>query len=194
MAEQIRDGTGKGFLAKIDGDNRLEVSSKSAALQHVISEEKQLAFQVIGTATLANATVVGLHLKNTSSTKNMIITFIRHQILDQAGGMALPNASNYFRIALGRTLSSGGSTATSVNVFQGSGNAAEVTATQGSPTLTGTANEIDRWYTKAEADMNTFNKEGALIIPPNGNVEFSYVGDQTSGTLYVRVSFLVEEG
>ena len=134
-----------------------------------------------------------MHVKNTSSTKNLVVTYIRHQIIDQSGGTAIPNASNYFRIALGRTYSAGGSTATPVNVFTGSGNTAEATIYQGAPTLTGTANEIDRWYTKAEADMNTFNKEGAVIVPPNQTIELAYVGDQTSGTLYTRLSFVMKE-
>ena len=82
---------------------------------------------------------------------------------------------------------------TPVNVFAGSGNDAEVTAYQGAPTLAGTATEIDRWYTKAEGDMHAFNKEGAVIIGPNRTMELSYVGDQTNGILYTRLSFIMKE-
>lgn len=192
MPDSIRSGTGDRYEAGVGSDNRLMVISKSEALQHVLSQEFEEAYQCIGIATLAAATVVSLHVKNTSSDKNLIVTYIRHQIVDHAGGTAFPNASNYFRVALGRTYSSGGSAATSVNVFTGSGNSAEITAYQGAPTLTGSASEIDRWYTKAEADMNAFNKEGALIIPPNQTIELAYVGDQTSGTIYSRMSFLME--
>lgn len=193
MPDMIKDGQGKGFLAGVDTDNRLKVVAKTAAIQHVISGEKNQAYQCIGTATLENGTVVALHLRNSSSTKQIVVTYVRHQILDPAGGTSLPNANNYFRIALGRIYSADGATATPVNVFEGSGNSAEVTAYQSNPTLTRTANEIDRWYTKSEGDMNGFNKEGSLIIPPNGNMELSYVGDHTSGTIYTRISFLMEE-
>jgi hypothetical protein len=73
----------------------------------------------------------------------------------------------------------------------GSSNAAEATITTGAPALSGTSTEIDRWYTQSEADMASFNKQGALIIPPSQTMEVSYVGDQTSGTLYTRVSFVM---
>lgn len=192
MPDSIKDGEGTGREAGVDLDNRLRVVSKTESYQHILSAEKQQAYQVIGTATLASGTVTVLHIKNISSSMNMVITYVRHQVLDQAGGAAFPNASNYFQIALERTYASGGSTSTPVNIFVGSGNTPEVTVYQGAPTLAGTAMEIDRYYTKAEGDMNTFNKEGALVIPPNKTVEFSYVGDQTSGTIYTRVSFLME--
>ena len=39
--------------------------------------------------------------------------------------------------------------------------------------------------------MNTFNKEGSLIIPPRENLEIMYQGDKTSGTIYGRVSFII---
>jgi hypothetical protein len=193
MPDMVRDGKGRGYLAGVDKKNRLQTRSVAESIQHNISVDNEEAYQCIGTATLAAATVVGLHIKNTSVTKNMIVTYIRHQIIDQSGGTAIPNASNYFRVALGRTYSATGSTATPVNIFSGSGNQAEVTAYQDDPTLTGTAREIDRWYTKSECDMNAFNKEGSVIIPPNQTIELSYVGDQTGGILYTRISFLLKE-
>jgi hypothetical protein len=192
MPMQIRDGAGSGNLAQVDSNKRLQVYATSASNQHYASERDQQAYQCIGTATLASGTVVALHIKNTSTTKRMVVSYIRHQVIDPAGGTAVPNASNYFQVALGRTYSSGGSAATPVNVYAGSGNSAEVTAYQGAPTLAGTASEIDRDYTQSEANMQSFNKEGALIIPPNQTIELSYVGDQTSGTIYTRISFYME--
>lgn len=193
MTDTIKDGGGSGRQAKVNKDNKLEVVSESESIQHSISDQKRQAYQCIGIATLAAATVVVLHIKNISSDKNLVLTYIRHQIIDNSGGTAFPNASNYFRIALNRTYSSGGSVTTPINVNAESGNAAEVTAFQAAPTLTGTANEIDRWYTKAEGDMNTFNKEGAVILRAGRTLELSYVGDQTGGTVYARISFLMQE-
>jgi len=63
MPEFIRDGKGKGYLAKVDSDHRLWVNSESESIQHLISLNKQEAYQCIGIATLAAATVVGLHVK-----------------------------------------------------------------------------------------------------------------------------------
>ena len=188
---KIQDGTGSGKWAKVDGDNRLSVYAKSASIQHVVSEHEQEAYQVIGTASLSSGTVTVLHIKNISQDKNMVVTYVRHQLVGASGGTSFPNTSNYFSVSLGRTYDSGGAVATPVNVFSGSGHTAEVTAYQDSPTLAGTASEIDRWYTKSDGDMNTFNKEGALIIPPNATMEINYVGDQTSGTIYARLSFII---
>ena len=188
--EQIKDGTGSGYLARVDSDHRLRTYAKSASIQHVVSEHEEEAYQVIGIATLSAGTVVALHIKNISS-GNMVVTYLRHQVVGATGGTSFPNTSNYFTIGLGRTYSSGGSLVTPVNVFGGSGNTAEVTAYHGDPTLAGTALEIDRWYTKSDADMNTFNKEGALIIPSNQTMEVSYIGDRTGGTIYTRISFIM---
>ena len=189
MPDTIRDGHGSGNLAKVSSDGRLRTYSKSASIQHVVSEHEEEAYQLIGTATLSSGTVCALHITNTSD-ELMIVTYLRHQIVGATGGTAFPNTSNYFSVGLDATYTSGGSEATAVNVFVGSGNTAGITAYQGDPTLGGTKKEIDRWYTKADGDMNTFNKEGALIVPPNKTMCICYVGDQTGGTIYARISFI----
>jgi len=190
---KLQDGTGNNGYAEVNKFNQLEVRSESNSFQHVISHRDGQAYQVIGSSTLASATIIPLHIKNTSTDKNMVITYIRHQVIDQAGGTALPSLVNYLRIAFDRTVASGGSAAIPVNMNTGSGNTAEVTATEANPTMAGTAAEFDRWYTKAEGDMDTWNKEGAVLVAPNGTVELAYVGDQTSGTVFTRVSFLMED-
>ncbi len=193
MTLMVKDGTGKGYLAKVSKDNHLQVESVAETIQHHISKEEQQAYQLIGTANLAAAAVVCLHIKNTSSTRILVGTYIRHQIIDQSGGTALPNVSNYFKISFDRIYSSGGSSITPVNMYAGSGKAAEVTAFGSAPTLTGTANEFDRWYTKQEADMNVFIKEGSIILPPGQTMELAYVGDQTGGIIYSRLSFIMRK-
>lgn len=190
---EITDGTGNCYGAKVSSNNKLFVVSESWSLQHAISEENQLAFQLLTTSSLSAGTVVAMHLRNTNETKNMVVTFIRHQIIGAAGGTAFPNISNYFTIASNRKHVSGGVEITPVNVFVNSGITSGILAHNSNPTLTGTPLEIDRWYTKENGDMNTFDKDGALIVPPGQDIEFSYIGDQTSGTIYTRVSFVMEE-
>jgi len=177
--------------AKVGDDRRLRVYAKSASIQHTVSEDDEEAYQVVSITSLSSGTVPVLHIKNTSTTKLMIITYIRHQVIGATGGTSFPNTSNYFSVRLGRLYASGGTECSPVNVYSGSGNEAEVTCYGNDPTLSGTAQEIDRWYTKADGDMNTYNKEGALIIPPNKTMEIAYVGDQTGGTIFARVSFIM---
>ncbi len=193
MPDIIKSGD-SGYTAKVNKDHRLFVRAKVGMNQHVIAEETQQTYQVFGTATLSSGTVIPLHIQNTNADKSLVITHIRHQVLDQSGGTAFPNASNYFSVGMNRTYSSGGSTATPVNTYASSGNTALATVYQDNPTLAGTVSELDRWYTKAEGDMNVWEKWGSVILPPSGTIEFAYVGDQSSGTVFTRVSFYYEEG
>jgi len=190
MPEQIRDGTGKGYPARVDDTNNLRVRARAVSPQHDAAENGK-AFQIVGTATLGTGTTTVIHLKNTSPNDDLVFTYLRHQVVDASGGTAFPNASNYFSVRLNRTYASGGSTVTAANTQAGSGVVAQLTAYDTNPTLAGTALELDRWYTKANGDMNTFNKEGSVIVPPNQTIEVSYVGDRTSGTIYARLSFYV---
>lgn len=190
---KIESGVGNGKWAAIDKNNRIQTASETFPYQHIISKEEEQAYQVFGTTTVANGSVVALHGKNTSTTRNMVFTYFRHQVLDAAGGTAFPTTASYISMNANRTYSSGGSVATPVNMSIGSGNLAEATFYVGAPTVTGTATEFDRWYTKSEGDMNTFNKEGAFIVQPGQTFDMSYTSDHTSGTIFVRASFLMED-
>lgn len=189
MSSLIKDGQGRGYLAGVTKNNRLRTDAISNQIQHISSLEKQEAYQVWGTADLSSGTVVPLHLKNSSDTHVLVCTYIRHQVVDPSGGTDFPNVSNYFAICLNRTYASGGSSVTPTNVYVGSGNVSSVTAYGNNPTLSGTATEIDRWYTKSEGDMYSYNKDGAIIIPPSQTLEFRYVTDHSSGLVWARLSF-----
>lgn len=191
MSDTIKDGKGRGYLAGVDINNRLLTTSRTSQIQHSISHNEKQAYQVIGLASLASGSVVGLHIKNSSAVRDLVITYIRHQIISSGGGGTFPDINNYFKISLGREYDSGGAEAIPVNLYRGSGNNAEVVVYQNNPTLVNTAHEIDRWYTKEDGDMNLFEKEGSVIVAPNNTLELSYVGDQTSGSLYTRLSFLM---
>jgi hypothetical protein len=82
MGEQILDGTGNGYLAKVDSDFNLHVRSRSESIQHIVSQNEEEAYQCIGLATLSSGTTTALHLKNTSTDKDLVVTYIRHQIID----------------------------------------------------------------------------------------------------------------
>lgn len=188
----IEDGKGTGIQAKVSHKHRLYVDAKCSSLQHIISEESEGAYQVIGTATAANATVVLLHMTNNDPVDNIVFSYARLQNITLAGGTAIPNAANYFSIRLGRTYDSGGAAVVPVNVHGGSSNIADVTAYQTNPALAGTALEIDRWYPTKDGDIEKYAKEGSVIIPAGQTIEVAYVGDHTSGTLYSRASFYME--
>lgn len=187
----LEDGKGKGYKAQVDSNNKLLVRAFSESIQHSVSHSDGQAYQLIGTANLTNNIVVPIHITNNSSTLDIVVTYVRHQILDNDGGTVFPNASNYFRIALGRTYSSGGTISNPININTSSANTPIITAYTNNPILEGNAQEIDRWHTKEEGDMSVFNKEGAVILGQNGTLELSYVGDQTSGIIFSRISFIM---
>ena len=193
MAEAIKDGTGGGNLAKVGADNQLWVRSKSISLQHAISEDDQDAYQVWGTATLASGTTTILHIVNNSADKNLVINYIRLQILDPSGGTNIPNASNYFSLGTGRTYSTGGTEVTPTNMFLGDGKLSAITVYNDDPTLAGTDIVFDRWYPESEGKMYRYQKEGALIIPTEKSLEISFQGDQTGGIGFCRISYVMEE-
>lgn len=193
MAIKLEDGTGKRFNNKIDSSNRLWVDSRSAALQHDISYVDENAFQVIGASNLSSGTVVPLHITNNNQKLDVVVTYIRHQIVGASGGTSFPNTSNYFSIRKGTSYSSNGSSVTPENMNVGSSNVSNVICYEGTPTLTGTAVPIDKWYIKADGDMNSFNKEGALILQPGQTLDLAYTGDHTSGIIYTRVSFILRK-
>ena len=193
MGIQIEDGAGSGVQAKVDSNKELLVKSNSASLQHIISERDGEAYQVIGDfASVNNSTHTVLHIKNTSATKFLVVTYIRLQTIDLAGGTAPPNAGLYWQIGKNRTVSSGGTAVTPANVNFASGKTAEATCTDNNPTMAGTFVELDRYYIQSEADAVVYNKEGSIVLGKDDTLEIRIVSDNTSGTAYARVSFYFE--
>ena len=190
---KIESGTGNGYYAVVDRENRLETTSVTIPLQHENAIEHQDTYQVIGEATPANGTVTSLHIKNDTANKNFSITYIRLAVVGVAGGTALPNASNYFTINGGLSYSSGGASTSAVNTYIGSSKLSGGTFYQTNPTLTGTAGIFDKRFPKTEGEEYSYSKQGSLVIPPGQSLTIQYIGDHTSGTVYSRVSYYVTE-
>lgn len=188
---KIESGTGNGRYAGVDEENRLLTTTVSVPIQHEASKEHQKAFQVFGEATLANGVVTPLLITNNSTTETVNITYIRFEVIDPAGGTALPNASNYVEIGTDVTYASGGATKTPINMYLGSSTLSNTTCYQGNPTLTGSLTAFDREYIKGEAEVSRYSKEGSLVIPPAQSLAVQYTGDHTSGKVYARVSFFI---
>jgi len=190
MSNVIKSGTGNGKLASVDDSNRLQVRAYSEAFQHTIADEDQQAYQVIGEATLSSGTVTPLIITNNNADNRIVVTYIRTQVVGSSGGTALPDSGNYFSIDLGGSYTSGGTVATPVNTTVSSGNLPIVTAYQGDPTVVA-GSTVDKWFPVSDGDKNSFNKEGSIIIRQGQSIQFNYTGDQTSGTVYVRLSFVM---
>ena len=186
----IESGSGNGKVAQVDDDNRLLTASFNIPFQHLIAKDYSKTFQVFGTATLASGTVTPLHVKNNSSDKIYVITYLRWQIVDPANGTGLPNVSNYMTFGYGPTYSSGGTAVTPVNMSSGSNVVSSLVAYDSNPTLSGSSTVFDRHYPASEGDMYTYSKEGAALLLPGSTFVAQYVGDHTAGTVYTRVSLV----
>ena len=187
---QIADAL-SGKSASVDDLNRLQVRAVSEPIQHWISHDKGLAFQAIGEQTLAAGTIWPLFIKNTDPSQQIVVTYIRHQIVDETGGTVLPNVDNYLKVSFNTEYTSGGTPIVPVNMHRGKANAPLADIHTGA--TINTTNEIisDKWFTKDEGDMYSWNKEASLILGPGQTMGVGYTGDQTSGTIFVRISFIV---
>jgi hypothetical protein len=191
MSIKILDGSGSGNTAGVTAEGLLRVQAQTNALQFHHSREHGSSYQVQGDfASVNNSTHSVLHLKNDSATKLVVVTYIRCQFLDYAGGTAIPNVATYWDFGFNRTVSSGGTAVTPVNMNANSGNAASITATDNNPTMAGTFAEFDRYYPTSEGDLLAFNEDGALILGQNDTLEIRITSDHTSGVAQARISFI----
>lgn len=194
MPDSILDGTGKGFGAKVDSSNRLKVDAISSTFEHFVSHTESNGYQIIGTASPVDGTVNIIHIKNVDSNNLTLLPMrIRTQLIDLAGGSSLPNANNYFSFTLEEMHSSGGSTATPINTTAGSTKLSSTIVHINDPTLIGTAKEIERCYPSVNGEIDIWQTDGVLIVPPGNTMNVRYVGDYTSGLLYTSILFVMDE-
>lgn len=187
MGFQIEDGTGKGFRTRVNSRNRMLVTSVNQELQHFISLSDGRSYQIIGDHTLSTSgSHTILHVRNTDPERILVISYMRVQF---PGGDGTIDTNTYFQFGFGTSYSTGGSSVSPVNVNTQSGNSASIVAYDGSPTVTGTFEEIDRWY--PDKSMQTFNKHGSVILGLNDTFEWRLVTDQSSGVAYARVTFMM---
>jgi hypothetical protein len=188
MGILIEDGTGRGYQVEVTPQNQIRAVSEIHELQHHLSAVEGQVYQIVGEETsVAATTQTVLHIKNTSTDLDMLVSYMRLQLVGESGGTALPAENTYFQIGFGSTYTSGGSEVTPTNMNQGSGNIAPCTAYDSAPTVGGTFTEIDRWYPDGSR-MMVFNKHGSLILGLNNTMEIRLVSDHTDGTAYCRVT------
>jgi len=186
MNSTIRDGA-TGTTAEVTEQKRLKtLSSVFSALDLNAIEDAQ-SYTVHGTVTVNNAAFVIIHLKNTSTTRTMLVSQVRVQLYDQAGGTALPNTATSFDFGTGQTYSSGGTAVTPANTNAGSANTAEVTAYHNGPTIGGTHTTLQTIRPIAEAHLYTF--DDLVVVPLNRTFSVRCTTDHTSGVALASVKF-----
>ena len=180
-----------GTTARVDQNQRLHVAAKASPVQHIVSEELEDAYQIIGEATPVVGTVIPLFITNNDTTKKCVLSYIRLQVVGQSP--TGPATTEYFSIRTGGSYTSGGTSIIPVNMHVGSSKAASVTVYKENSLVVSAGSEIDRWYPDAAGAIERYNKEGALVIPAGGSIEVAYVGTGTTGLAYTRASFYMED-
>jgi len=181
---KTEDGTGNGYLMRVNKKNRATTTTVSISSQAQVSLEDAQSYQVSSDQAIGTTDVPVLYLENNSNSKYMVITYIRVQ----SAGAAATNENAYFTVKLGDSYTSGGADLVPKNMNQISGNQAEVVCKDGSASLTVSGGtEIDKNYTANS--MQSYNKEGSVVLGNSGSVSIWHKGSTIAGNAYARISF-----
>ena len=183
MGLQVEDGKGRGYSASVSESNRFNVSSKSNPRMFYVSRDEKLAFSVVAIDSSAAAGEIAFHLKNTSTSKNMVI----HTMTASSANTSLLKLFEVTGIAAsGTTL-----TPTNLNLTSGllaeaevmSGEAAAITGL-----TTGSLIAAGRLLANALVPLDL---NDALIIGPGDQIAIEY-DTGTTGSVEVTVTFYYE--
>jgi len=159
MGFQLEGGTGNGYVAKVNADNKLEVRSESVDESGIIAQRDQLYFNWQSDYS-ATANDIVLYIKNTSADKDLAI---RKCYMHNATACDW----EFRRVDAG---TAAGTAVTAVNLAFGSNIAAEATA-YGNAAVTGITSSTVMWsYRTAAATPHYLDANGAVIVKPNNAI------------------------
>lgn len=180
---KIQDGKGKGYEAGVTKEGHILTDSVQSPRQHHVSSHHSKSYQVSHAASIA-ATTTGILLLQNDSDNDLVITYMR---LNSVGAIA-ETSTHYWAISGGGEYASGGTTLTASNMKIGANIPADATAYGGQGILDdGNYVEFDRNY--QVNSMQSYNKEGSLIVPRGQSILISYVSPTAQGVAYARAAF-----
>ena len=196
MGLQIEDGTGSGQLVEVS-DNRLRAFAVNVSLTNHLSLEQanQTVFTVVGTAVIVSGTTVVLHVINNDPSDMLVIDRVAVQAIPSiiSGPGSAPSSGTYFSLGYGRTVTSGGTVVTPINLNRTATKVANVTATSSNPNMTGTFVESHRWLVQGSgAAFELITPASNDIILGRANtVEIQYNSTITSATMLTIFKFFM---
>lgn len=190
MGLQIEDGTGSGTLVQVS-NNRLRAFAVNVSLTNHISldQDNQTVFSTIGTATVVSGTTVLLHIINNDPSNLLVIDRVIVQGTNLGG---VPTSGTYFSLGYGRTVTSGGTALTPVNLNRTATKVANVTATASNPNMTGTFVESHRWLVQGNGQAFEIIPVGTndIILGRSNTVEIQ-LNSNTSGNILTNFKFFM---
>jgi hypothetical protein len=187
---QLEDGTGNGYYARIDANNRIHTEASTRSAQAEASYDNGAAFQVLsGDVNVTTGDQEILYIKNSSKKTKLVITYIRLQTV----GVAARDAAAYWSKYINPVYASGGAAVTAVNMNSGSGvQPTDISFYSGTTPIVASGGSLFEKNFDA-SQMSTYNKEGALIVAPGGELSINFIGSTGAGVAHVRVSFYLRE-
>jgi len=162
---KIQDGKGKNGDASVSSVQRLNVSAKTRDRLFYISRDDQQAFNAVMPSFSAAAGEYVFYLKNTSSSKNLMLHTIEYHSVQAV----------HWKVFQVTGTAAAGTVITPTNLNLGSGRTAEATCMGGGATITGLTigNQIGTHRTQATGEAGMDWGEG-LILAPNTAIVLEY--------------------
>jgi hypothetical protein len=191
MGIQIEDGKGTGILTEVNPENRLRVLSASGSLANNVSVQEGNVYTVIGTSVVTSTQMIPVHVINNDT--SLILVLDRIIIQGASLGPNIPNTSSYFSLGYGRTVTSGGTSLTTINLNRTSTKSASVTATGSNPNMTGTFVESHRSYVQPNASPFELIRADSndIVLGRSNTLEVQYNSNSTSGAVIVIIKFMM---
>lgn len=159
MPESIRDGSGKGYLAGVTNERRLQIGGVTVSKEHHTNFEHQDTYNILFTdVTPTGAGDVFLYVKNTSADPIVCEGFSIFCPTDEIISICLGGSGT----------PSGGTDVEPANLTAGAGHIARGVFQTGSD-ITGIngSTEVARYGVSAGADSKFRNFDADLVIPQN---------------------------
>jgi len=183
MSEQIRDGGGKGFLAIVNSEGKLNTKAISVEQRLHATVEKEYYEATTAVVTLTDADETPLiYIKNDDTSKVIVIDRIFFDSFESTGG----SGSGKIRYYKNPTVT-GGSAADVTNTNYESSLTAKATVTKSLTTMTGTA-----WWTgQLSVSSSVALEEGRIVIPPgfSHGISIEAPGSNTSYDISINIAF-----
>lgn len=193
MGIQIEDGKGTGILAEVNPENRLRTLSATGSLTNNVSIQNGNVYTIIGTSVITSTTMIPIHIINNDT--SLILVVDRILIQGASLGPNIPNTSSYFSLGYGRTVTSGGTSLTVVNLNRTSTKSAAVTVTGSNPNMTGTFVESHRSYAQPNAESFEIipARSNDIVLGRSNTLEVQYNSNNTSGAVIVVLKFMMTD-
>jgi len=184
----IHGGTGNGYSAKVDSNNRLHTRAVTESVEHVVNKDVGRAYSCPFSQSPTAADDCIFYMVN-SSADDIVVNGFELSVIN-----ATADDSLYVKIGNSGTRNSA-TALTPVSLNAGSGISADGTFEKGadldggSATLTG-GSEVYRYVLAGITDISakTINFGQNIILPKNKAITM-WVGGSAAGTYYVSVDF-----